>query len=53
MVRRWDQVRADEEVAMNPWIQTFTGKDNDNEIEDLKKARWYLDRLISNLEGSE
>ena len=24
-----------------------------NGIEDLKKARWYLDRLISNLEAIE
>ncbi len=24
-----------------------------NLLEDLKKARWYLDRLIENMEGSE
>lgn len=26
-------------------------KNPDTEIEDLKKARWYLDRRISELEG--
>lgn len=24
-----------------------------NGVEDLKKARWYLDRLIENMEGEE
>ena len=26
------------------------GKKHDDQLEDLKKARWYLDREISNLE---
>jgi len=25
-------------------------KSNDSELQDLKKARWYLDRKISNME---
>lgn len=28
-------------------------KDPAKELEDLKKARWYLDRQIANLEGSK
>lgn len=27
-------------------------KHKNNELEDLKKARWYLDRKISQLEGN-
>ena len=29
------------------------GKKSDDPIEDLKKARWYLDRKISNLENQK
>ena len=28
-------------------------KDKDKEIEDLKKAQWYLNRYINNLEKAE
>ena len=28
------------------------GKKGDNALEDLKKARWYLDRFIRKLEGN-
>lgn len=29
------------------------GKKGDNALEDLKKARWYLDRFIRKLEGNQ
>lgn len=32
------------------YISRAGKKDQANEIEDLKKARWYLDRQIQNLE---
>ena len=35
------------------YISRYNLKHKDNPVEDLKKARWYLDREIKNMEKGE